>query len=305
MNQENYYDILGVEKNATQEDIKKAYRKLAKENHPDKGGDPELFKKISVAYDTIGDENKRKQYDTGGSNPFGFGGGFEDMFNQMFNMNRKPKTHDTIIVADITVLESFLNVEKNISYKVKTKCEPCNGEGGDKKICETCKGNGFVTVRMGNGMFIQMVNTTCNICSGSGYNFEKKCNSCNGLGNKDTVKEVKIKIPHGVDNGQFFRMDGLGDFRNGQQGNLVIKVNLVNTENFEKNGNNLIYNKFYTFDELNGDSFDIPHPQGTLNVKLPKNMDTSIPLRVKGKGFRDNFGIGDLYINQFLKYTRS
>ena len=139
MNPENYYDILGVTEDATQDDIKKAYRKLAKENHPDKGGDEELFKKISVAYDTIGDENKRVQYDTQRKNPFAnMGGGhdpsFADLFNMAFGQRRQQRNHTTNINLEVTPVESYLGLNKEITYQRKGICEPCNGSGGVKEI---------------------------------------------------------------------------------------------------------------------------------------------------------------------------
>jgi molecular chaperone DnaJ len=301
MNSENYYDILGVEKNSTQDDIKKAYRKLAKENHPDKGGDPEKFKKISVAYDILGDENKRKEYDNPSTGHFN---SFNDIFNQMFN-NQRQRVHDTIINLDITILESFLAPEKKLKYRVKEKCNTCNGEGGDKSTCNVCKGNGFVMMQMGSGMFIQMMNVTCNNCNGQGFTFIRKCNTCFGTTTTEKLEELDIKIPHGIDNGQFLRANGKGDYKNGVVGNLVIKINLIGTENFQKEGRNLIYNKFFTIKDLENDSFEIPHPGGRLNIKFPKNMDTSLPMRVKGKGFNIDGFTGDLLVNQFLKYERN
>lgn len=303
MNSENYYEILGVEKTATQDEIKKAYRNLAKENHPDKGGDSEKFKKISVAYDILGDENKRRDYD---NPPNQFGGfGFNDIFNQMFNQNRQQRVHDTVLNLDLTVFESFLGVNKKVKFKVKEKCNTCNGEGGDKKTCNTCKGQGSIMMQIGSGMFIQMVNVNCTSCNGQGYIYTRKCNTCNGTTSTDKLEELEIKIPHGIDNGQFLRMNGKGDYKNGVIGNLVVKINLTNIENFEKVGHNLVYNKFFTLDEIQKDSFDIPHPGGKLNVKFPNNIDTSVPMRIKGKGFSIDGYKGDLLINQFLKFSKN
>lgn len=303
MNSENYYEILGVEKTATQDEIKKAYRNLAKENHPDKGGDPEKFKKISVAYDILGDENKRRDYDNPVS-PFG-GFGFNDIFNQMFNQQKQQRVHDTVLNLDVTVFESYLATDKKIRFKVKEKCNTCNGEGGDKKTCTTCKGKGSIMMQMGSGMFIQMMNVSCTSCNGQGFVYTKRCDNCNGTTSTDKFEELSIKIPHGIDNGQFLRVNGKGDYKNGVVGNLVIKINIVNTENFEKIGPNLIYNKFFTLDEIQKDSFDIPHPGGKLNVKFPNSIDTSVPMRIKGKGFSIDGYKGDLLINQFLKFSKN
>jgi len=303
MNSENYYEVLGVEKNASQDEIKKAYRTLAKENHPDKGGDPENFKKISVAYDILGDENKRRDYDNP-PNPFG-GFGFNDIFNQMVNQQRQQRVHDTVLNLDVTVFESYLATDKKLKFKIKEKCTTCNGGGGDKRTCTTCKGQGAVMMQMGSGMFVQMMHVTCTSCNGQGFTYTKKCNTCNGTTSTDKFEELDVKIPHGIDNGQFLRVNGRGDFKNGVVGNLVIKINLVDTENFQKVGNNLVYNKFFTLDEIQKDSFDISHPGGKLNIKFPNTMDTSTPMRVKGKGFNIDGYRGDLLINQFLRFNRS
>lgn len=300
MNDVNYYDVLGVDEKATQDDIKRAYRNLAKENHPDKGGDEETFKKISMAYDTIGDENKRRQYDNQRNNPFG--GNFADMFN-MFNQQRQQENHTSVITVNISVLDSFLGRNKQITYKRKTSCNVCNGTGGDKKVCNICNGGGFVTRQMGTGMFVQIVNMTCDSCSGTGKIVVNACYSCNGNETKDEMKTLDVKIPHGIDDGQFIRMSNVGDFKNGRFGDLVMRINLTSENNFFKNGPHLIYDYYFNYEDLTKDEISIPHPNGSLNIKLPKIMDTSKPLRIKGKGFK-NEQIGDLLINQIVKFER-
>jgi molecular chaperone DnaJ len=310
MNTETHYSILGVGEEATQDEIKKAYRKLAKENHPDKGGDEELFKKISVAYDVVGDENKRKQYDIERKNPFaGMGGGygqsFNDLFNSMFNQTRqKPKAPTKNINLEISVLDSFLGIKKTVTYQRKVICEPCNGSGGDSKICQTCYGAGHITQRMGSGMFIQIVNVACPSCNGRGKFITNPCQSCNTSGSKDEIKNLEIKIPHGIDDGQFLRLQEMGDFSNGMYGDLILRIFLTKKDNFEKIDNHLIYHAYFTLDDLQKDSFIIPHPEGQLTVKFPNKFDTSKPLRVKGKGFKLN-QTGDLMINQYVKYDRN
>lgn len=309
MNTDTHYSILGVTEEATQEEIKKAYRRLAKENHPDKGGDEETFKKISVAYDIIGDEQKRNEYDYQRKNPFAnMGGGFNDMFSQMFNntfsqKRQTQRSHTTNINIPITVLESFIGGKKTITYKRKTSCEPCNGTGGDKKVCSTCNGNGQIVTKIGNGMFVQMATQICPSCYGKGEFITNPCFVCSGTATKDEIKNIDINIPHGVDGGQFLRLQGMGDYKSGIFGDLIARIQIEKVDNFEKYGNHLIYNLFFDLDDLKKDSFQIPHPEGTITIKFPKKIDTSKPLRVKGKGFKLDT-IGDLMINQFLKYDR-
>jgi molecular chaperone DnaJ len=308
MNNENYYTTLGVSENATQDEIKKAYRKLAKENHPDKGGDEEVFKKISTAYDAIGDENKRREYDIERKNPFGnvggrYGQSFQEMYNDMFNQRQGMRAHTTNLTIDLGVLESYLSTKKTITYKRKTSCETCHGTGGDKITCTSCQGSGQIIRQMGNGLFIQMVATTCPTCSGYGSINTNPCFVCEGHGTKDEMKTIEVKIPHGIDDGQFFKLQGLGDYRNGIFGDLLVRINIQKENDFEKLGNHLIYSVFFDLDDLQNDSFEVPHPDGKLTIKFPKQFDTSKPLRVKGKGFKLDT-VGDMLVNQNVRYYR-
>lgn len=309
MNQENYYNILGVSEDATQDEIKKTYRKLAKENHPDIGGDEETFKKISLAYDTIGDETKRQQYDFERKNPFGggFGGGdFNDIFNSFFNQgyrSNEQKRHTTTINLTIGALESYNGGKKTITYKRKNKCETCDGSGGDKRNCLGCNGQGSVVREININGFTQHIRTNCNHCNGVGKIITNPCFVCNGSSVKDEIKNVDISLPHGIDDGQFLRLKDLGDYRNGNYGDLIIRVAVQKEGEFEKYGNTLIYNLFLSLDEFKKDSFTIPHPEGSLTIKFPKVIDTSKPLRVKGKGFKGQV-IGDMIINQYLKFHK-
>lgn len=301
MNNDNYYDVLGVDEKSTQDDIKKAYRNLAKENHPDKGGDEEKFKKINEAYDTIGDEVKRKNYDNQKNNPFG--GNFSDMFN-MFNQQRqRQENHTSVITVNIGVLDSYLSRNKQITYKRKTNCNVCTGTGGEKKICTVCNGVGSVMRQMGSGMFVQVVNMACETCSGTGKITINACYGCGGLGTKDEMKTLDIKIPHGIEDGQFIRMSNVGDFKNGRFGDLVVRINLMEENGFFKNGPHLVYNSYLKYEDLMKEDINIPHPDGELNIKLPKLMDSSKPLRVRGKGFKVD-QLGDLLINQIVRFER-
>lgn len=309
---ENYYSVLGVDENSTQDEIKQKYKKLVKENHPDKGGDEEKFKKISTAYNTIGDENKRKQYDQQKNNPFsnmnGFGGvSMEDMINNMFGGNRMQQNrvnNDTVIDLNIGALESFIGGKKTFSYKRKDKCNNCNGNGGDKKICNNCGGQGFTVKQMGTGMFIQIIQVACGVCEGLGKINIKACYVCGGQGTKNELNTIDVKLPHGIDDGQFLRLQGLGDYKNGGYGNLVVRIRAINEGNFEKFGSDLIYNAFLNIEDFQKGIIEIPHPDGRISVKFTNNIDTSVPLRVKGKGFR-NQQQGDLLINQYLKYSKN
>lgn len=316
----NYYEILGVSKDATPDDIKKVYRKLALEYHPDRNPNgAEKFKEIAEAYEVLSDDQKRKEYNFrlenpnaanfGGRNPFGggFGGGFEDIFNQMFGGNfgqRKRRVPEKIIDIEISPIDSFRGVDKEISFNRRSNCGSCGGSGGQRTGCITCAGQGFITQRAGTGMFQQVFRTVCNSCSGKGYTISNPCKNCKGSGNIDVVEKIRINIPRGIDDRQMLKVHGKGDIIDGDVGDLIIRINILNKDGFEKNGNDLVYNKFFTLEELSKSEFEVPHPDGNLSVKLPKEFNTLIPLRVKGKGYITNM-TGDLYIKMEVKFTRT
>jgi len=317
----NYYEILGVSKDASQDEIKKLYRKLALEFHPDRnpeGGD--RFKDIAEAYETLSDDVKRKEYDYKLENPMagGFGGGnpfngnFDDLFNQMFggnpfrggNFQQQRRAPEKLIEVQIDVIESYKGVVKDITYSRHSECVKCNGSGGDRTVCNVCSGQGFFMQRAGTGMFTQIVKTPCNGCGGSGYNIINKCYTCNGNGSKEIIETLKITFPRGIDEGQMLRVQQKGDYVQGMIGDLILKVKLTMKNGFEKSGNDLIYNVFFNLTELNKNEFEIPHPDGALSVKFPKEFNTQIPLRLRNKGFITNV-TGDLYVKYHVKYIRN
>jgi molecular chaperone DnaJ len=301
---EDFYQILGVNENASQDEIKKAYRKLAVEHHPDKGGDENKFKKISEAYDTIGDENKRSQYDNQRRNPFAGmgGGGFNpfDMFNQMHSQ-RKRTVPDKIVEVVVGAVESYKGSEKNITYNRNHNCGGCNGTGGERINCGTCGGSGVITQQIGTGLFTQIIRQNCHSCGGRGFSYKTTCGTCHGSTTTSSTETITIKLPNGIDEGQFLRVQGKGDFKDGMYGNLVVKVKIIPENNFEKSMDDLIYNAYFDLDSLKEDSVKVPHPLGDISIKLPNEFDTSKPLRVKGKGYHNT---GDLYIKLFVKFKR-
>jgi molecular chaperone DnaJ len=308
---EDFYKVLGVSENATQDEIKKSYRKLAVEHHPDKGGDETQFKKISEAYDTIGDSDKRTQYDNQRKNPFAGGGGFDpfgggfnpfgDMFANMQHRQRKRSVPDKIIEVTIGAVESYKAGEKTITYSRNHKCGGCNGEGGEKTTCPTCNGDGMITQQIGTGLFTQIIRQPCNSCGGKGFNYKTTCGTCHGATTTSSMEKINIKLPHGIDEGQFLKVQGKGDYRDGMYGNLVIKVKTIPEDNFEKSLDDLIYNAYFDLTTIKSDKVIIPHPLGEISIKLPSEFDTSKPLRVKGKGYHER---GDLYIKLFVKFKR-
>lgn len=304
---ENYYKILGVSENATQDDIKKVYRKLAVEHHPDKGGDEETFKRISEAYDTLGNETKKAQYDGQKNNPFGgFGEGnpfdmFGDFFNNMQSQPRQRRAPDKLIDVIVGVVDSYVERPMSVNYSRKTSCDSCSGQGGERQTCGTCGGQGHIIQRVGNSFFANIVRTICVTCQGKGYSLINKCYICNGDGRKDEFKTVDFKLPHGITDGQFIRASQMGDYQEGIFGDIILKIKIVPQDGFEKLNDDLIYNYQMSLNDFNKDSIEVSHPKGLLNLQLPEEVDTNKPLRVKGKGFNGS----DFYIKLFVKHKRS
>jgi molecular chaperone DnaJ len=302
-----YYKILEVEENASHDEIKKSFRNLSKKYHPDVNpGGSEQFKEINEAYETLGDSNKREMYNRKRKNPYS-GTQFEDFFSQMFN-GQNPQTHfhrpkqapDKIIKLHVGVLESYRGNQKKVTYFRDIQCNGCMGSGGDQQGCTNCNGLGFHIKTFGTGFMVQQIRQICNTCGGRGYTLIHKCYQCDGRGVKNTSNEITLSLPKGVDNGQFFKLANMGDFRNGDWGDLVVQVEIQNENNFEKINNDLIYNLFLNYEDIKSEKFTIPHPDGELSITSPKMFDTSKPLRVRGKGFFD----GDMYVKLFVRFEK-
>lgn len=303
-----YYKILEVEENASEEDIKKSYRNLSKKYHPDlnpEGG--EKFKEIAEAYEHLGDKNKRAQYDNQKNNPFQ-GTSFQDMFSQMFGgtppnfgQRRRKQAPDKVVKLRVTPVESYLGSEKLIQYMRDHGCNSCNGTGGEQQMCGTCGGAGYQVKNFGTGFMSQQIRTACPTCAGRGYTLVHKCNSCDGRGVKMAVSEVKIKLPIGCDNGQYLRLANLGDFRVGEYGDLIVQIEIEPKDGFEKIDSDLIYTLNLNLEEIQQEKFLIPHPDGKLSMDAPKIIDTSRPLRLRGKGYNG----GDMYVKLNLRFERA
>ena len=302
-----YYKILEVEENASDDDIKKSYRTLSKKYHPDMNPDgADKFKEIAEAYEVLGDKTKRAQYNNSKSNPYA-GTPFQDIFNSMFTQQNNPNFRhrksvpDKIIKLQVTPIESYKGVDKTLYYVRDLGCNICNGSGVDQQLCTTCNGAGFQIKQFGTGFMVQQVRTQCQTCGGKGYTLIHKCYYCDGRGTKPTSNEVKITLPVGVDSGQYLKLQDLGDYRNGEFGDLIVQIEVVNKDDYEKMNNDLIYNLTLNLDEIQKDKFLIPHPDGDLNMEAPKVFDTSRPLRLKGKGYLG----GDMYVKLNVKFERT
>jgi molecular chaperone DnaJ len=299
----NYYEILGINENSSQDEIKKAYRKLSKKYHPDVNPQgEEKFKEISEAYEHLGDPQKKQQYDNRKNNPFGGGMDFDihSMFEQMMNGNRRQqKVPDKVISIEMTPVESYFGVEKEISYNYSKICSPCDGSGGSRGICPTCSGQGFVMQKMGSGAFQQIFRTSCGSCNGQGYHITKKCNNCHGVGLTKEVETLSVTIPKNVDNGDFMKVAGRGDFDRTYKlrGDLILKVVMNKTDNFEKVGMDLVNHiTLNALQLITDDKILLKHPDGDLMISMPKNLNSDKPLRILKKGYRTDNGSGDFYI---------
>ena len=302
-----YYKILGVQENSNDEDIKKAYRKLSKEYHPDVNPNgAERFKEIAEAYDNIGTKEKRDQLKSRQTNPFA-GQGFEDMFRDMFGGGggggrpRRPTVPDKVVTANITPIQSFKGEDVTINYFRNVGCESCAGSGGNREVCVGCKGYGYHSIVSGSGFFRQEVRQVCKTCNGEGFKLINKCHTCSGIGKKPTAETIRIKLPVGIDDGQFLKLGELGDYHDGIYGNLVLQIRMMKIDGYEKIGNDLILNYYMDIDELKNDSIIIKHPSSDLKMDLPIDFDSSKPLRLKGKGYSG----GDMYVRLHVKFDRS
>jgi molecular chaperone DnaJ len=298
----NYYDILGLDESATQEDIKKAYRKMSKKYHPDVNPEgEEMFKEVNEAYENIGEENKRLNYDNRRKNPFGGGMDINSIFESMMGhtFNQKQKAPDKVINLDITPVESYYGVKKEINYTFSDQCDGCKGNGGDRRICQHCNGQGVFYKTFGTGMFKQTFQTQCQNCNGQGSIITRTCDTCRGVGILNRKERLNVSIPANVDNGDFMRVQGKGDYNNHlkMRGDTILKINMNPSDGYEKIGLDLVYYKKTTpLQMVLSEDLFIPHPDGDLKISMPEIFDTDKPLRLSKKGYKSNQGVGDFYV---------
>lgn len=327
----NYYDILGIPKNATKDEIKKAYRKLAHQHHPDKqGGDEAKFKEVNEAYQVLGDDQKRSKYDQfgtgfndnaggfGGGGPFGgqgfgdfdfggFSGGFEDIFD-MFGMGGKGKTRarrgqDIKVDFGIDLEDSVNGGESDVNFRKLSLCKKCDGKGGfDPENCARCSGTGQVKQTMNTmfGAFAQVV--ACPKCHGKGKSFKRTCNDCHGEGRHQENVSFKIKIPKGILDGEIIKFIGEGEAgTNGAPaGDMFVQIHFNPHKNFKHKGVDIYYD--LSIDMIQaalGDKIEIPTLYGDVSLKLDGGTQPGDIIKISGKGLpkRSSWGgKGDMYV---------
>ena len=302
MNKRDYYEILGLNKTATSDEIKKAYRKKSMETHPDRGGNEELFKEIAEAYEHLSDPKKKENYDRYGhntpkGNPFGGQNGFnrfsEFFSNSSFNPfggRQTRRGNDLNLTIKLTLEEILNGTTKKIKYKRKSSCVKCSGIGGTgKKTCQNCQGAGMVGEVI-NTPFGQIRNATeCHICNGEGTVYSDMCLSCHGHGVVDFEEVVDINIPHGVPDNIRMGMDGRGNaVKNGIPGNLIITIMELPHDKFVRVGNDLRINTKLTYPQLVlGDKVEIPTIDGTkIRINVEPFTKVNETLRIQGKGIK-------------------
>lgn len=323
MSKRDYYEVLGVSKTATQDELKKAYRKLARKYHPDLNKDnpeaAEKFKECNEAYSVLSDEQKRAQYDQFGPEAFenggmgggpgaggfggfgGFGGsGMEDIFDMFFggqgrggrSNNAGPQRGaDLRYDMEITFEEAAFGVEKEISLKRAERCEHCHGEGAEPgskvETCPECHGSGYVRFTQ-NTMFGQMVNERpCSRCHGEGKIISNPCKECGGSGTVKKTKKLKVKIPAGVDNGSRLRVGGEGEagFKGGPSGDLYVYLYVKPHKFFERDGTTVLCEVPINIVQATlGAEIKVPTLDGQVTMKVPEGTQPGKVMRLKGKG---------------------
>ena len=332
MAKRDYYEVLGVEREADEKEIKKAYRRLAMKYHPDRNSDDpaaeDKFKEATEAYEVLSDEQKRAAYDHhghagvdqqmggggfGGASPFGdMFGNMGDVFGDIFSGNSgrggrsgAQRGSDLRYQLDLDLEEAVKGTSVKIKVPTLTECDPCNGTGsadGQVKTCPTCGGAGQVRMQQGFIAFQQ----TCPTCRGSGQSISNPCKKCHGEGRVQNTKTLEVKIPAGVDTDDRIRLSGEGEAgrKGGPTGDLYVQINVRPHPIFERDGADLHCEVPVSFvDATLGGELEVPTLEGRVKLKIPAETQTGKLFRLRGKGVKQVRGgaQGDLLCRVVLE----
>ena len=315
MHNTEYYDRLGVSKDASQDEIKRAYRKMSKKYHPDINKEPgaeEKYKEVQEAYETLSDDQKRAAYDQygpDGANGFGgqggFGGfdggagfgGFEDIFSSFFgggatrNPNAPRQGDDLQYRVNLSFEEAIFGAEKEVHYNREATCKTCSGSGakpGTSPVtCGRCHGQGVINVDTQTPLGMMRRQVTCDVCHGTGQEIKEPCQTCHGTGHEKQSHKVSVKIPAGVETGQQIRLAGQGEagFNGGPYGDLFVIINVNPSDKFTRDGSTIYYTLNISFVQAAlGDTVEVPTVHGNVEMTIPAGTQTGKTFRLKGKG---------------------
>jgi molecular chaperone DnaJ len=336
MAKRDFYEVLGVTREASDEEIKKAYRKQAIKFHPDKNPHDKTaedkFKELGHAYEVLSDPQKRSAYDQYGHDAFDprarasaagagrggggfhdpmdifnqfFGGGggsvFEEMFSGGGDPNRAARGEDLRYDLEVTFEEAALGCDKELSVRKLDTCEECDGSGAlpgaKRSICKTCQGRGAVVVDRG---FIRL-QQTCPSCRGEGQSIDKPCRACQGQGRRERNSKIKIHIPAGIDTGNRLRSRGNGQagVKGGTFGDLFVFIHVKPHEFFQRDGDDLICEVPVSFPQAAlGAEIEVPALESKTSIRIPPGTQPATTFRIKGKGIKnvEGHGVGDLLV---------
>ena len=330
MNKKDYYEVLGVSKTATDAEIKSAFRKLAKQYHPDiskEANAEEKFKEIQEAYAVLSDPNKRKQYDQFGHAAFegGAGGGFsgfdfsgfdvdlDDILGSMFGSgfgfsnrggrrNTRTRGDDVLYHMDLSFDEAVFGCEKDIKVDTSVPCPDCNGLGGhDEMTCDVCHGSGTITSEQRSILGAFVTKTTCSNCHGTGKTFKRRCTTCSGRGNVRKNRTISVKIPAGIDTGMRLRVAGKGESgsNGGPSGDLYLEFRVKEHEFFKRDGDDIYLNVPITItDAILGCKKDIRTLDSVVTLNIKPGTNSLDKQRIKGRGIKNasTGHVGDMYL---------
>lgn len=335
-NKKDYYETLGIKKGASKDEIKSAYRTLAKKYHPDINKEPGAeakFKEVQEAYDVLYDDNKRATYDQfghaafeQGTNSGGFGGqgfsgagfgdvNFDDIFGSFFGggstrrrSSRSSATRgdDAIMRVKINFMDAIMGKTISLNLTYEEMCQHCHGEGGETTTCSNCGGTGYIMSQRSTFFGMMQAQEVCPVCGGKGKVINSRCNYCNGHGYNKVKKTLDVKIPAGINNGQQIRLQGKGGRGNngGPNGDLYLEIIVDKHNTFKRDGNDIHLDIPISFvDAALGTEIEVPTVYGSVNLRIPSGSQPTQIFKLKGRGVRDmrNGTPGDEYVHLDVK----